>query len=84
MLGLGVTVAVVGFVAGAVAPLLVPGRRHMPVVVTIVLGLLGAMVGGGLGYAVLGGPGGAMGSVVGAAVVLLLFVAFGRRPTEDG
>jgi uncharacterized membrane protein YeaQ/YmgE (transglycosylase-associated protein family) len=50
MLAVVITQFGVGFLAGALAPLLVPGRRNMPMVVTIVLGVLGSFAGGFLGY----------------------------------
>ncbi len=37
---------VFGLVVGVIARLLVPGRQHLSVVVTLVLGLVGSVVGG--------------------------------------
>ncbi len=80
----------IGLLAGAVAPLLVPGRRNMPMVVTIVLGILGSFIGGILSYLLIGKDAGAgssaqlawiAGAIIGAVIALLLFIAFGRRPT---
>ena len=50
MLGLIVTIVIVGLVAGALARLLVPGKQHLSVAMTIVLGVVGSLVGGFLGY----------------------------------
>ena len=50
MLGLIVTLIIVGLIAGALARLIVPGRQHMSVVMTIVLGIVGSFVGGFLGF----------------------------------
>ena len=51
MLGLILTIIVVGAIAGFVARLLVPGRQDLSVVATIALGIVGSLVGGLLGYA---------------------------------
>jgi uncharacterized membrane protein YeaQ/YmgE (transglycosylase-associated protein family) len=87
MLVLTMTVLGIGVVAGAAAPLLVPGRRHMPMVVTIVLGILGSLAGGFMGCLLdgrdPGQPGWLAGAVLGAVVALLLFTAFGRRPAPS-
>lgn len=73
-----------GLVVGAVAKLLMPGRDPGGFIVTILLGVAGALIGGFLGRA-LGwyGPGEAAGflmSLVGAVVLLFLYrLAIGRR-----
>lgn len=89
MLGLIVTLIVVGLIAGALARLLVPGKQHMSVLATIVLGIVGSFVGGFLGYVLLHKdgqdgflqPAGIIGSVIGAIIVLLIWtrVGSGRR-----
>jgi uncharacterized membrane protein YeaQ/YmgE (transglycosylase-associated protein family) len=90
VLGLVVVLVIAGILVGAVSPLVVPGRRNMPVVVTIVLGILGSFTGGVLGYLLVGRdadvvgavqPAWVVGAIVGAVVVQVLFIAFGRRPT---
>ena len=50
MLGLIVSLIVVGLIAGAIARLLVPGRQDIGILMTIVLGIVGSFVGGFLGY----------------------------------
>ena len=50
MLGLILTIIIVGAIAGFVARLLVPGRQDLSVVATIALGIVGSLVGGLLGY----------------------------------
>ena len=50
MLGLVITMIIVGLIAGALARLIVPGRQDMSVVMTIVIGIVGSFVGGFLGY----------------------------------
>lgn len=89
MLGLIVTLIVVGLIAGALARLLVPGKQHMSVLATIVLGIVGSFVGGFLGYVLFHKdgqdgflqPAGIIGSVIGAIIVLLIWtrVGSGRR-----
>ena len=66
-----------GLIVGAVAKLLMPGRDPGGIIVTILLGVVGALLGGFLGRAVgLYGPGEAAGfvmSVLGAIVLLGLY-----------
>ena len=81
MLGLIITLLIVGLIAGALARLLVPGRDAMGIGPTIVIGLVGSFIGGFLGYALFGKdsdegafqPAGLIGSVVGAIIVLLVY-----------
>lgn len=87
MLGLIVTVLVVGLVAGALARLLVPGRQDLSIPMTILLGVIGSFVGGFLGYLIFGQdatdgfvqPAGIIGSVLGAILVLLVWTRLGAR-----
>ena len=74
---------VFGLVVGVVAKFILPGPDPGGIVLTIVLGIAGAMVGGWLGR-VLGfyGPGQAAGfvmAIVGAIVILLLYRVVMRR-----
>jgi uncharacterized membrane protein YeaQ/YmgE (transglycosylase-associated protein family) len=81
MLGLIITLIVVGLIAGAIARLLVPGRDPMGIGATIVLGIVGSFIGGFLGYALFHKdsqdgffqPSGLIGSIVGAIVALLIY-----------
>ena len=87
MLGLILTIVIVGLIAGALARLLVPGKQHMSVLTTIVLGIVGSFVGGFLGYVIfhkdasqgLLQPAGIIGSVIGAVIVLLIWTRVGSR-----
>ena len=87
MLGLVITMIIVGLIAGALARLIVPGRQHMSVVMTIVLGIVGSFVGGFLGFLLFGHDpnqgflqaSGIIGSIIGAIIVLLIWVAVTRR-----
>jgi uncharacterized membrane protein YeaQ/YmgE (transglycosylase-associated protein family) len=87
MLGLIISLLIVGLIAGALARLVVPGRQDLSIVGTIVLGVVGSFVGGFLGYVIFhkdagGGflqPAGIIGSVIGAIIVLLVYLRAGRR-----
>ena len=85
MLGLILSIIVVGLIAGAIARLLVPGRQHLSIPMTILLGIIGSFVGGLLGYLLLGKgdgflqPAGIIGSVIGAIIVLLVYTRMGGR-----
>jgi uncharacterized membrane protein YeaQ/YmgE (transglycosylase-associated protein family) len=81
MLGLIVTLIVVGLIAGALARLLVPGKQDISIAMTVVLGIVGSFVGGFIGYALFHKdsqdgffqPSGLIGSVIGAVIVLLIW-----------
>jgi uncharacterized membrane protein YeaQ/YmgE (transglycosylase-associated protein family) len=73
-----------GLVAGAIARLLVPGKQSMGILMTIVLGVIGSLLGGFAGYLVLGEgdplqPSGWIMSIIGAVVILALYIAVTRR-----
>jgi len=74
-----------GVIVGAIAKLLMPGRDPGGFVITMLLGIAGAMLGGFIGRAVgLYGPNDAAGlvmSILGAVVLLFLYRALvHRRP----
>ncbi len=70
----------IGLVAGALARLLVPGRDPMGIIGTIVLGMVGSLVGGFLAKLLFDDDAiGLLGSVVGAVIVLLIYNAVTRR-----
>ena len=87
MFGLIVSLLVVGLVAGAIARLIIPGKQNLSLFATALLGIVGSFVGGFLGYLLFHKdsqngffqPSGIVGSVVGAVVVLLLWIRFGTR-----
>lgn len=87
MLGLIIGIIVVGFIAGALARFLVPGKQPMSWAQTLILGVVGSFIGGFLGYLLfrnnaqdgLFQPSGLIGSVIGAIIALLLWNHFGRR-----
>lgn len=76
---------VFGLIVGAVAKLLMPGRDGGGILVTMLLGIVGAMVGGFIGRALnMYGPNDAAGFVmatIGAVVVLFLWRMMAGRPT---
>ena len=75
---------VFGLIVGALAKLVMPGRDPGGVVVTIILGIVGAVVGGFLGRALgmygPGDPAGFIMSLVGAILLLAVYrMMIGRR-----
>ncbi len=89
MLGLILTVLVVGLIAGAIARLVIPGKQDLSILGTIVLGVVGSLVGGFLGYVLFGKdagdgflqPAGLIGSVIGAIIVLFVWIRAGSHRT---
>ena len=87
MLGLIVSIIIVGLIAGAVARLVVPGRQNLSIAMTIVLGVIGSFVGGFIGYLLFRSdagsgflqPAGIIGSIIGAILVLLIWTRVGRN-----
>ncbi|MEN0128405.1 MAG: GlsB/YeaQ/YmgE family stress response membrane protein [Brevundimonas sp.] len=92
MLGLIVTIIIVGLIAGALARLIVPGKQDMSIGMTIVIGVVGSFVGGFLGYLLFHKdsddgflqPAGIIGSIIGAIIVLLLWSRFSGRRSITG
>jgi uncharacterized membrane protein YeaQ/YmgE (transglycosylase-associated protein family) len=74
-----------GAIVGVIAKLIMPGRDPGGFIVTIVLGILGSVVGGFLlGLLLPGrsiGTAGFIGSVLGALLLLWLYRKFAARPT---
>ena len=77
----------IGFFAGFLARLLVPGRDPMTWWQTLILGILGSYAGGFLGYVLFGWDkdsgaiqlGGIFTSIAGAVILLLIWRAVVRR-----
>lgn len=95
MIGTIVGLLIIGLLAGFLARALVPGRQSMSVLQTILLGVVGSFVGGLLGRILLGRgdsfvqPSSWIGSVIGAVIVLLVYLLIKRRaanpaPTANG
>jgi uncharacterized membrane protein YeaQ/YmgE (transglycosylase-associated protein family) len=73
---------IVGLVAGALAKLIMPGRDPGGIIVTILLGIAGALLGGFL-FGGRDGRVGIIGSVVGALILLAVYrLVIGRRRTH--
>jgi len=91
VIGLIISLIVVGLIAGALARLIIPGKQNMSILMTIVLGIIGSFVGGLLGFLIfqhdpMDGffqPAGIIGSIIGAVIVLFIYTRFsGRRTTR--
>lgn len=91
MVGFIIFLLVIGFVAGLLARLLVPGPDPMSLLQTWLLGVAGSFVGGFIGYLLFRKdgedgyfqPSGIIGSVVGAIIVLLIYRATRSRSTRS-
>jgi uncharacterized membrane protein YeaQ/YmgE (transglycosylase-associated protein family) len=78
---------IIGVIAGGLARLLTPGRQPMGLLTTMVLGLIGSVVGGFLSSLIFGydpadpgfHPAGLVMSTIGAIIVLVLYVKFTPR-----
>jgi uncharacterized membrane protein YeaQ/YmgE (transglycosylase-associated protein family) len=74
---------IIGGIAGAIAKLLMPGRDPGGCIITILLGIAGALVAGWVGQRVgWYGPGegaGFLAAIVGAFVILLIYRLIMRR-----
>jgi uncharacterized membrane protein YeaQ/YmgE (transglycosylase-associated protein family) len=87
MIGFIIYVIVIGLIAGAIARLVVPGTGGMGIAATIVLGIVGSLVGGFLGYVLFGHDlsegafqlSGLLGSIIGAIIALLIYKAVGGK-----
>ncbi|WP_313300907.1 GlsB/YeaQ/YmgE family stress response membrane protein [Stenotrophomonas sp.] len=77
-------IILVGFFVGLLGRFFMPGNNRMGCLLTIVLGILGALLAGWfgqyMGWYALGEPAGFLGAVVGAVAVLAVLRLFsGRR-----
>ena len=74
---------IIGFFAGLIAKLLMPGRDPGGFIITIVLGVVGAFVATYLGQAIgwyhQGEAAGFVGAVIGAIILLVIYRLFARR-----
>lgn len=71
-----IVMIIVGFIVGLIARAVMPGNQNMGIVMTTILGIVGALVAGFLGQALgwyeSGEPAGWIASVVGAIIVLAI------------
>ena len=82
MLGLIVSIIIVGLIAGFLARAIVPGRQNLSIGLTLLLGIVGSFVGGFFGYLIFGKdagdgflqPAGIIGSIIGAIIVLVIYI----------
>ena len=75
-------ILIIGLLVGLVARFVTPGPNPRGIIVTVVIGIVGAFIatygGQALGLYQIGQPAGFVGSVVGAVVLLVLLRLFGR------
>ena len=87
MLGLIISIIIVGLIAGFIARAVIPGRQNLSIGMTLLLGIVGSFVGGFLGYLLFQKdategflqPAGIIGSIIGAIIVLVIYLQVGRR-----
>jgi uncharacterized membrane protein YeaQ/YmgE (transglycosylase-associated protein family) len=78
---------IIGLIAGGLARLLIPGKQPMGLLMTMILGLVGSVVGGLISTAIFGysaadpgfHTGGLIMSVIGAMIVLGIYVGYVQR-----
>jgi uncharacterized membrane protein YeaQ/YmgE (transglycosylase-associated protein family) len=70
---------VIGLVVGAVARLVVPGRQHIGIVLTILIGIVAALLGGIITTAILGAGHTVITFIVAVVAAALLVSAFTTR-----
>ena len=86
MMGL-IWMLIIGLIAGALARLIMPGRDPMGIVMTIILGIVGSILGGLVSWAIWGTetgriqPAGIVLSIVGAIIVLWIYRMMKSRST---
>ena len=80
---------IIGLIAGALARLIMPGRDPMGIVMTIILGIVGSILGGLVSWAIWGPeteggafrPAGLLLSILGAIIVLWIYRMIKSRST---
>lgn len=68
-----VGLAIQGLIIGALARLAIPGPDPMPFWLMLLIGLLGAFIGGGVGYAAAGTAGYFLGAVLVASLLIYAY-----------
>jgi len=78
-------IILIGFIVGVLARLLKPGKDSMGIILTILLGIAGALLAGWIGQATdyyqPGEPAGFIGALLGAIVILVVVGLFRRKRT---
>ena len=80
---------IIGLIAGALARLIMPGRDPMGIIATILLGIVGSVLGGLVSWAIWGAetaeagfrPAGLLLSILGAIIVLWIYRMIKSRST---
>lgn len=77
---------IIGFVAGLLARAIYPGEQKLGIIVTIILGIVGSWVanlmGGALGWYQNGSTAGLIGSVIGAIIMLAVYIFVHKQITK--
>ena len=79
--------AIFGLIVGAIARFLLPGKQSMSIWMTMLLGVVGSFVGGGLAYLIFGSGQGAFQasgwilSILGAIIALLIYSSVASKRT---
>lgn len=87
VIGLIISMIIVGLIAGFLARAIVPGRQSMGIAQTILLGIVGSFIGGFLGRLLFGKdagdgffqPAGIIGAVIGAIIALLVYTRISSK-----
>ena len=80
-----IVLIIIGAIAGFIARAVIPGKQDIGIVATIVLGIVGSLVGNLLGSLIFQphrfelGTSGIIGSIIGAIIVLGIYVAATNR-----
>lgn len=78
--------AIIGLIVGAIAKLIMPGKDPGGIIITMLLGIAGALLAGWIGRAVgwyqEGQSAGFIFSIVGAIILLILYRLLFRRSTS--
>lgn len=79
-MGLGYIIGLIifGLIAGALGRLIVPGRQRMSILITILVGIGGAFLGGVIGRAIFGRPGGLILAALASALIVFILTRTGR------
>ncbi len=81
------TTIIIGFVIGLVAKFVMPGRDPSGVIITTIIGIVGAFIGSkvgeGLGFYLPGEPAGFLMSVIGAVILLFLYRLIAGRSADS-